>query len=279
MVGISLITVYLLSDSENGWQKEEMVLHSSILGDDIDITVGLPPDYDQNSTAKYQTVYLLDGMYFFDDSHELSVAINWSVLGMVERMSKDGKLPDTILVGISYPPYVSHRGRYFNANPRYFRDFLRTELIPHIESDYNVITNASSRTLIGHSAGAHFAVFSLMADGLVNEQTISQIIAVSGTYHSSNPAYKEEEKLFEEIGIEGLRNTKLYLTIGTEDEQVLPIPSEPTLLQAHRDFTQKLENRQYNDFTLKHTEYEGYTHWDIMEDACEEGLEWLFNVT
>ncbi|MHA2251310.1 MAG: alpha/beta hydrolase [Candidatus Kariarchaeaceae archaeon] len=278
IIGISFITIYLLSDSDDdGWKKEETIIHSSILGDDFDISIGLPSDYEENSATGYHAIYLLDAMYHFDESHELSMATNGGVFEIVQRFTKEEKLPKSILIGIGYPPDLQHRERYVHNNARFFRDFFRTELIPYIESNYNVISDPTGRTLLGHSGGAHFAVFSIMADRRANETTFSQYVAVAGAYHSSNLSYKEEERLFNEIGIDGLKNISLYLTIGTEDEIILYIPSEPSLLQAHRDFVAKLQSRGYTDLTLECTEHEGYRHYDVVEVAYEDGLEWIFS--
>ena len=62
----------------------------------------------------------------------------------------------------------------------------------------------------------------------------------------------------------------LYIAIGTDDPKT-------ELLEAHRVFTNKLINREYEELQLMNTELSGRGHYDIPEFGFSEGLTWLFS--
>ncbi|MHA2249912.1 MAG: alpha/beta hydrolase [Candidatus Kariarchaeaceae archaeon] len=278
---VSSVIFYMIPDSDDGWTKEEFVIHSYHLGDDFNITVGLPPNYNEKSVSKYHAIYLLDAMYYYDDTGPFSRVQNGGVISIMERLSAEDKIPNTILVGIGYIPDFAHQGRYIHSAVYFFRRFFQEELIPYIDENYNVIPYPEGRTLMGHSGTAHVTVYTMMSGALLDEQLFKRFIAVSGSYDSSRNAYKQEEELFEDVGLSGLAGRILYMIVGTDDDIELPWLAgspwlDPSLLNSHRSFVQKLQNRKYVDFTFESEEYEGYGHWDIQEFGFESGLGWVF---
>jgi predicted alpha/beta superfamily hydrolase len=125
-------------------------VHSKILNETRKIWVYVPPGANSNTFAKlhYPVLYLLDGDQHFS-----------SVMGMVQQLGEingNQVCPDMIIVGILTP----NRSRDLtptNAPPdktsgggEKFTDFIKTELMPHIDSIY---PTAPYKILIGHSYG------------------------------------------------------------------------------------------------------------------------------
>merc|ERR1712166_967188 len=136
-------------------------IHSSVLGHDRQILVHTPFRYEEECDPQqfphgYPVLYVLDGSSHF---HFIS--------GLVHSLGMMDKIPRHIVVGIppqnrfsestpaaSSPDSVDTDGT--NLTERYpsagradeFAQFLKQELIPHIDSTYHT---SSFRTVMGHS--------------------------------------------------------------------------------------------------------------------------------
>jgi enterochelin esterase-like enzyme len=272
----SSITFYSFLKTDNGWIKEVITFESSLLDDEFEISIALPPAYDPSSAEQYHTVYLLDSQDLFDEDSSKAYT-NCSVLAVMDHLLKERKIPNTILVGISFEG--TNRERYVLQKTQAFLNFFQEELIPYIENNYNVIPTSFSRTLLGWSATAQFTIYALLSDGYYDESTFTRFVGVSGAYDNSRIVYQLENNLYSKIGINALSNNVLYMTVGTSDKNVLPWGIGQKLLDAHRNFAQKLEKRGYKGLILNSTEHEGYGHYDIPQIAMEDGLEWVFKQT
>jgi predicted alpha/beta superfamily hydrolase len=122
--------------------------------------VQLPANYNANKNEKYPVVYILDGEVFLPTVYN------------VQNFYSGGFMPEMVLVGISNDknrmrdlttskvtemygmPFEQENGEAAN-----FSNFIETELIPFIEKKYPV---TNFRTLIGHSYGGLFTVYSLI---------------------------------------------------------------------------------------------------------------------
>ena len=144
------------------------------MNDDYRIQVRLPPGYDSGS-ATYPVTYQLDGTDF---GPELDISAGYASL-----LGDEGKMPETIVVGIGYDypastgypnPGATPFGRWRDYVFTYadgstggganFTLFLEQELLPHIDMTYR--TNpAYGRGLMGHSEGGYFSAATLLATG------------------------------------------------------------------------------------------------------------------
>ncbi len=132
---------------------ERFVIHSEVLDEDRSIVVSLPPGYVQGDT-RYPVIYLLDG-----PSNLNHTTASKDVLARSNRM------PQMIIVGIGNtdrrrdmtPSRVEQVPTSGGADA--FLSFIKTELIPHIESNYRT---QPYRVLIGHSFGGLFAIHTMI---------------------------------------------------------------------------------------------------------------------
>ncbi|MFH6769037.1 alpha/beta hydrolase-fold protein [Gaetbulibacter aquiaggeris] len=135
-------------------------IYSESLKEYRKIYVQLPADYNANKNEKYPVVYILDGEVFLPTVNDL------------QNYYSGGFTPEMVIVGISNDknrmrdlttskvtemygsPFKQENGEAAN-----FSKFIETELIPFVEKKYPV---TNFRTLIGHSYGGLFTIYTLI---------------------------------------------------------------------------------------------------------------------
>jgi enterochelin esterase-like enzyme len=131
---------------------------SAIVGDNRDYYVYTPPGYESDSTQRYPVLYLLHG--YSDD------ASGWTAVGranfILDNLIAEGKARPMLLVmplGYGAPEIVARNGGSLRdpalreKNYSRFRDALFGEVIPQVEKQYRVQTDANSRAIAGLSMG------------------------------------------------------------------------------------------------------------------------------
>ena len=132
-------------------------LYSKTLNEYRTIYVQLPASYNPNSDKKYPVTYILDGEVLLPTVND------------VQNYYSGGFTPEMVLVGISNAKnrtrdlttskITSTSGNEENGEAANFSKFIETELIPYIEKKYPV---TNYRTLIGHSYGGLFTIYTLI---------------------------------------------------------------------------------------------------------------------
>jgi uncharacterized protein len=128
-------------------------IDSRILGQERQIKIQLPRNYEKNSEKYYPVVLVLDGDYLFEP-----------IAGNVDYFSYWDDIPEVIVVGINQAG--SRRADTFADDIQYFPsksgknffDFIGAELIPFINNTYRT-TNFN--VIAGHDLTANFANFYL----------------------------------------------------------------------------------------------------------------------
>ena len=161
------------------------VVHSALANDDYLILVALPFRYEERPDIVWPVIFVLDGNMHFNMVVDM-------VRFMNIRVEFCNELPDALIVGVGYPvtgtlTEILHKAMHLrmrdfvlgreesgeafmqehfpvaraipSGNGLGFMQFLRQELIPLIETDYRA--DPSDRTLLGHSMGANFALYTL----------------------------------------------------------------------------------------------------------------------
>ncbi|MCF8374624.1 MAG: prolyl oligopeptidase family serine peptidase [Bacteroidales bacterium] len=135
-------------------------LYSQILNESRKIYVQLPASYSPEKNQKYPVAFILDGEIFLP------------TLVDVHNYYSGGFMPEMVLVGISNDKnrirdlttstITAKYGMPFNeenGEAESFSKFIEKELIPYIENKYPV---TNYRTLIGHSYGGLFTIYTLI---------------------------------------------------------------------------------------------------------------------
>jgi predicted alpha/beta superfamily hydrolase len=132
-------------------------LYSKNLKEFRDIYVQVPTSYNPSSDKKYPVVYILDGEVFLP------------TVSNVQDYYSGGFTSEMVLVGISNSKNrmrdlttskkILEYSNEENGEAANFIKFIDTELIPFIEQKYPV---TNFRTLIGHSYGGLFTIYTLI---------------------------------------------------------------------------------------------------------------------
>ena len=135
-------------------------IYSQTLKESRKIYIQLPAGYNPEKNQKFPVVFVLDGEIFLPTVND------------VQNYYSGGFTPEMVLVGISNDKnrlrdlttstITTNYGMPFNdenGKADRFSKFIENELIPYIENNYPV---TNYRTLIGHSYGGLFTIYSLL---------------------------------------------------------------------------------------------------------------------
>lgn len=141
-----LLVLYSLMGVSQGLINSS--IHSLLLDTERDIQISLPTTYDSDSIKSYPLTIVLDAEYLFDIYN-----------ANAKLFASKGKAPEQIIVGISMNEtrkndifYNVANGK-LNAENRKFYEFIRDELIFHMESNYRTTPFV---TLVGEGVSANF---------------------------------------------------------------------------------------------------------------------------
>ncbi len=181
-------------------------LYSKILNESRKIYIQLPASYNPDKNHKYPVVFILDGEIFLPAVNE------------VQNYYSGGFTPEMVLVGISNDKnrirdlttstITTKYGMPFNAENGEAADFINfigKELIPFIENKYPVTNN---RTLVGHSYGGLFAIYTLIN----RPDLFCNILAIDPSLDWDNQKLlKEAQKLLPDQKYE---NKSLFMSLS-----------------------------------------------------------------
>ena len=162
------------------------------MGQEKEVYIWTPDDYDANSEEKYSTIYLFDGQKMLIRDF-LDTMFNgcWNVAESVTSMmaESDNK---AIVVAIATTeatrydelvPEISEDHneeleKFSNLTGDEFSDFINDELVPFIEENYNVYTDAEHTSIAGSSLGGLEAFYV----GFDHPETFGTVGAMSSTF-------------------------------------------------------------------------------------------------
>jgi predicted alpha/beta superfamily hydrolase len=188
-------------------------LTSSIDGQEYRIDVALPPGYN-DASKQFPFLYLLDAQWDFP-----------LVESLVMSQLQEGYVPRLMIVGITWggsnPNYSQLRMRITptknerlpqTGNAANFLKFIKQELILFIDSNYRT---TKDRTLMGHSAGGLFGVYTLF-----NEPDLfNRYIVASPELDLDVPSLRSYEKKFSKRGSQS--RLKIFMSLsGLETKAV-----------------------------------------------------------
>lgn len=187
----------------------EFSITSQSNGYTYDISVALPKNYDPK--AKHRSIYLLDKEWDLD------------LVSNAAEKSGNGKYYSDIIIGIGwgnssrerdYTPTLTSKGQ---GGSDKFILFLKQELIPYIEQNYNSDTSRHTRCIVGHSFGGLFAAY-----------CFTNHHALFGNYISLSPSlwYDEQIELLYELNNrpKNQLHSVMYSSMGgTESYGMLPV--------------------------------------------------------
>ena len=239
------------------------VLHSKVLGEQREILIYTPTDYEKS--RRYQVIYLLDAEHFFT-----------STVGTVEALVSTSQIPDSIVVGVKttvrvrdyLPPIAgepqSRQQKWTQKKfPQYggtdnFTSFLQSELFPYVEKHYSTLPGG---TLIGFSNGGVFGLHTLVN----RPQTFTNYLLISPAAWWSGAQIDQNIARFGQAHDKFYGN--LFLTVAGEGRGIY---SNGLRIVAN------LENHAPKglDWSFRHFEQE--THESTVFPSIYQGLKRIF---
>jgi predicted alpha/beta superfamily hydrolase len=240
--------------------SEVRQIHSEATGRDYDLYIRLPNDYEKFPKVKYPVIYLLDAQWDFKMLD--------SIYGGLEY---DGFIPEVIIVGITYTgekaDYNALRARDLtpvedqsfpgSGDAPKFLTFIKSQLIPFIESNYQV--NTSKRVLMGSSFGGTFTLYTLFTDPTL---FTGYVAGSPVTVFGNRFAFDQEAayaKIHQELPV------RLYLAVGEVEDLKQPVQM----------FMDVLKERNYTGLKLETRILDGEGHSSNKPELYNRGLRFV----
>jgi predicted alpha/beta superfamily hydrolase len=189
--------------------------------------VQLPDNYNENE--KYPVVFILDG--------ELLLP----TVNNVQNFYGGGFTPQMVMVGISNDnnrmrdlttsKVTEMYGMPFNeenGEAAIFSDFIETELIPFVENKYPV---TNFRTLIGHSYGGLFTIYTLIN----HPELFSNYIAIDPSLDWNDQKLLTEAK--DQFSSNTYKGKSLFMSLSGQLHMQKPEVTIDNVMQDTSDFT------------------------------------------
>jgi predicted alpha/beta superfamily hydrolase len=233
-----------------GSQTREM-MSTAVPGQQYVLQISLPGNY-AKSYKKYPVLYLMDSQWDFP-----------LVTALYGEQYYDGFIPEIIIVGItwggSHPNPDSLRARDYTPTKQNgvaqsggadkFLSFMKNELFPFIEKNYNADPN--ERILMGCSLGGLFTLYTLFTQ----PDMFNKYVAASPAYGWDNEViYQNLNKYFQKSN----PPSRLFMCIGGVESSVAGFDKLTKTLRDHATSSLQIESRILENTGHSGTKGEGF---------------------
>ncbi len=252
--------------------------YSKWVRDKFKVTVYLPEDYEEKGSATYPVIYQLDGnnqgkLTAILASHfrcrgiistgVIVVGIGYYYDGWYDKRTRDYTYPrpDTSAKYYTYPGA--------GGGVRFYR-FLKDELIPYVDTAFRTDNATHGRTLMGHSLGGYFTLFTLFYD-YQNKRNPSKlfknfIAASPGLDFNKDYILDLETKLI----LSGVISVPVSVYMSISDaEDMGPIPVFPIMILRFNKW-------RYPGFRFQTRRFESLKNPETIIPSYKEGLRYIF---
>ena len=249
----------------NGTEVHKLV--SSISGVTYPIYISLPGSY--NSGNKYPVVYMLDAYSSFG-----------TMTQMAKLLAFSKEIPELIIVGISSEggskEFIYNRARDFtptkvslenlpeglhtmtptSGGADQFIEYIEKDLIPFVESNYNF--KQDERTLVGHSYGGLFCLYTLFTE----PDLFNRYVSISpALFWDDEYLIKLERNFFTKN--KNLNKT-LYIAVGKMEPEYFVNPFNKLITS--------IREHNYSGLNLITKTADDETHYSIIPYIATHGL-------
>jgi predicted alpha/beta superfamily hydrolase len=275
---------------------EAFVIESSHVGDRLEVSVALPPGCSQGSDP-LPAVYVLDPVFNFQTT---MAATAW--LATASRLAGGG-FPPTIVVGVGYPTddlgaIVARRARDLTPTvgrapeglslPPFplglggaarFLDALAGEVMPQVEARHPA--DPADRTLVGHSFGGLFALFTLFG----RPAAFRRYLVVSPSIWWDDRVILVHEQGWADEHAD--LPARVFVAVGRDEQapgggwknESFPDEAIASVRQVDnfRELCTRLEARRYPGLNVESVVLDGEYHLTVGAAAITRGLISLFS--
>lgn len=213
-------------DLRRGTLDHTRAFHSEILGNDRDVTIYLPPGYNDRDDVRYPVLYMHDGQNLFEPERAFIPGQHWRVVEAADETIGGRTARPMIIVGIDntgssrideYTP-TNDAARHGGGKADDYGRMIIEELKPIIDAKYRTLTDAPNTAIGGSSLGG-LATLHL---GLTHPDTFGHMAVMSPSVWWDNRAVLSEVERFRapkrpriwldmggREGVEGLNDARL----------------------------------------------------------------------
>jgi predicted alpha/beta superfamily hydrolase len=237
-------------------EKEEFTMTSSIINDDYPLFVYFPSNYDPS--APNQLIIGLDGEFRFEE-----------VADVISEKSENGSIPPCIFVAIGNSDernrdYTPTKFQHGEGGAENYYDFLKNELIPELESRYNIDTS-NTKTLIGNSFGGLFTHYTMFQDRVDNP--FNKFVSTGCSFWFDSGVIFEYEENY------NVNNTDLDVTffsgMGSLEGGVN--------LASVEEMEVRLKSRSYSNLNISTVIINKHGHSGAATIGFKKGLDYVFS--
>ncbi|WPY98490.1 alpha/beta hydrolase [Christiangramia sp. OXR-203] len=231
------------------------ILHETVnsqkLGEQREIKIQLPRNYEQNSEKRYPVVVVLDGDYLFEP-----------VAGMVDYYSYWKDIPEMIVVGINQDGIRMEDTAYGeNSLPAdkgaKFFEFIGMELLASLDQKYRT---SNFRMIVGHDFTANF----------INYYLLKQEPIFKG-YINLSPDLAPEVANWVTDALESSESKKWFY-LATSNEDI------PALKSGIASFDNQLKGINNKLVSYKFEEFTGESHYSLVGKAIPSAISSMFEI-
>jgi predicted alpha/beta superfamily hydrolase len=208
--------------------------HSTILNNDRDVIVYLPPAYEANKNKRYSVLYLHDGQNIFDGATSFIPNQEWKVDETAQSLINAGKIEPLIIVGIyntgkdrinEYTP--AEDAKYKGGNADLYGRLVVEELKPFVDQTYRTKPDRTHTGLGGSSLGGLVSLYL----GLKYPNVFSKLAVVSPSVW-----WADKYIIHSVANLPRKPTLRIWLDIGTKEsrdpEEAAKTVEDVRLLQA-----------------------------------------------
>ena len=175
--------------------------HSRFLSDDRDITVYVPPQYEEQQDRRFQVLYLHDGQNLFDPGTSFVPGRTWRIAETADETIGAGEVTPLIIVGIANTG--DHRLAEYTPVPDWkmgggeadkYGRLITEDLMPFINGNYRTLGGRENTGMGGSSLGGLVTLYL----GLKYSDLFSKLAVLSPSVwwnHKSIIGYVNEARL------------------------------------------------------------------------------------
>jgi len=227
-------------------------IKSSKLGEDRELKIQLPRNYEKNKEKAYPILIVLDGDYLFEP-----------VAGNVDYYSYWEDIPEMIVVGINQQN-TRNSDAFYNDKTFLpaetgadFFEFIGMELMPFLDNNYRTVP---FRVVMGHDFTANFINYYLLKENPLFQGYINL---------SPDLAPEMQERI-----VTSLSKTETpiwyYLTTSSDDIS--------NLKDKILSFDAKLKNIDNKKLHYNFDNFENASHYTLVGSAIPKAIEQIFEV-
>lgn len=188
--------------------------YSPQLNNSRDITLYLPPSYNENSAKRYPVLYMHDGQNLFDPATAPN-GVDWQVEQSFDQLIGQGAVREAIVVGIDntadriseYTPTVDPT--YGGGNADAYLDFIQQTLKPYIDAHYRTLTDAPDTMMMGSSLGGLLSCYA----GLTRSTVYGAVGCMSSSFWWDNESFTQTVQAYQ-----SKKPVRIYLDAGGNND-------------------------------------------------------------